>query len=85
MMNRKIDRLGVETSALGMGCWAIGGVWTFMDMPAGWGETDDDESIRAVEASYHHGIRLFDTAAVYGCGHSENFWARLSGRSEKTV
>lgn len=83
MMNRTIERLGMETSALGMGCWAIGGIWTFMDMPAGWGETDDDESIRAVDAAYHHGIRLFDTAAVYGCGHSEELLGKALGSKRK--
>ncbi|MDF1567465.1 MAG: aldo/keto reductase [Spirochaetaceae bacterium] len=66
-----------------MGCWAIGGLWTFMDMPAGWGATNDDESIRAVETAFHHGIRLFDTAAVYGCGHSEKLLGKALGSKRK--
>lgn len=78
-MKRRIGRIGDETSALGMGCWAIGGIWTFMGMPAGWGETDDDESLRAIRAAYDHGIRVFDTAANYGTGHSESLLGRGLG------
>ena len=41
-------RTGIQVSALGLGCWAIGGPWSSGGMPAGWGEVDDDESIRAI-------------------------------------
>jgi aryl-alcohol dehydrogenase-like predicted oxidoreductase len=78
-MTRTIERLGAATSALGMGCWAIGGEWTFLGMPAGWGRTDDIESIRAVRAAFDHGIRLYDTAWNYGCGHSEELLGRALG------
>lgn len=83
ILKRRIPRLDTETSALGMGCWAIGGEWTFQGTPAGWGKTDDAESIRAVEAAYDHGIRLFDTAANYGAGHSERLLAKGLGTNRK--
>jgi aryl-alcohol dehydrogenase-like predicted oxidoreductase len=59
-----------------MGCWAIGGPWTWdqpggRPYPAGWGDTDDNESIRAVHAALDLGVNFFDTAANYGAGHSE--------------
>jgi aryl-alcohol dehydrogenase-like predicted oxidoreductase len=54
-----------------MGCWAIGGEWDFLGSPAGWGATDDAESLRALQAAYDAGVRVFDTAANYGAGLSE--------------
>jgi len=75
MMKRQLgpDR---QTSALGIGTWAIGGPWIFDGRPAGWGAVDDDESIRMIHASVAAGVRLFDTADVYGTGHSESVLGR---------
>ena len=39
-MRRILGRSGIEISAVGMGCWAIGGLWTFMGEAAGWGQLD---------------------------------------------
>jgi aryl-alcohol dehydrogenase-like predicted oxidoreductase len=65
-------RLGERrTSALGIGCWAIGGPWEFDGRPAGWGAVDDEVSIRMIHTAVDAGIRLLDTADVYGAGHSE--------------
>lgn len=68
---------------LGMGCWAIGGpLWAGED-PLGWGEVDDAESIRAIHAGIDRGARYFDTASVYGAGHSEVVLGRaLAGRPD---
>jgi len=54
----------LEVSAVGMGCWAIGGSWTWAQpgenpYPAGWGKTDDKESIRAIHAGLDAGINFF--------------------------
>jgi aryl-alcohol dehydrogenase-like predicted oxidoreductase len=79
-------RTGLQVSALGLGCWAIGGPWTFNGQPAGWGEVDDDESIRAIRRALELGVTLFDTADVYGCGHSERVLGRaLAGRRDDVV
>jgi aryl-alcohol dehydrogenase-like predicted oxidoreductase len=79
-------RTGIQVSALGLGCWAIGGPWTSNGMPAGWGEVDDDESIRAIRRALELGVTLFDTADVYGCGHSERVLGRaLAGRRDEAV
>ncbi len=83
MMTRTLERIGTETSAVGMGCWAIGGEWDFLGTPAGWGKTDDQESIRAVQAAFEHGIRLFDTAANYGTGLSEQLLGQALGANRK--
>ncbi len=85
-MKRTLGRSGIEVSALGMGCWAIGGPWRFIDGPAGWGDVDDDESIRAIHAALDIGVNLFDTAANYGTGHSEEVLGRaLKGRRDGVV
>lgn len=79
-------RSGIETSALGLGCWAIGGPWTFDGRPAGWGEVDDEESVRAIRRGLDLGVTLFDTADCYGCGHSERVLGRaLDGRRDEVV
>jgi aryl-alcohol dehydrogenase-like predicted oxidoreductase len=54
--------------------------------PAGWGKIDDTESIRAIHAGLDAGITLFDTAANYGAGHSENILGQaLKGRRDQVV
>src|SRR5262245_44486135 len=68
---RTLGRSGIEVSALGLGCWAIGGPWTFNGAPAGWSRVDDAESLRALHRAIDLGVTLFDTAANYGAGHSE--------------
>lgn len=73
-------------SALGLGCWAIGGPWTFQGHPAGWGQVDDDESIRAIHCALDTGVNLFDTAANYGCGHSERILgSAVKGRRDRVI
>lgn len=71
---------------LGMGCWAIGGLFWAGDTPQGWGEVDDNESIRAIHAALDRGIDFFDTANVYGAGHSERVLGRaLEGKRSRVV
>ncbi len=85
-MNRKLGRSDIEVSALGMGCWAIGGPLWDGETPHGWGEVDDDESIRALHAAMDLGITFFDTANVYGAGHSERVLGRaLADRRSEVV
>jgi len=89
MLKRRMGKSGLEVSALGMGCWAIGGPWTWKQpgedpFPAGWGQVDDAESIRAIHVAMDLGINFFDTAANYGAGHSESILGEaISGRRDK--
>src|SRR5512139_2812182 len=84
--SRILGRSGIETSAMGLGCWAIGGAWTLNGGPAGFTGVDDTESIRAIHAALDMGVRLFDTAANYGCGHSERILGRaIRGRRQQAV
>jgi aryl-alcohol dehydrogenase-like predicted oxidoreductase len=83
---RKLGRSGIDVSALGMGCWAIGGPYWVKGTPLGWGQVDDDESIRAIHRALELGVNFFDTANVYGAGHSERVLARaLEGRRKEVV
>ncbi len=52
----------MNASAVGFGCWAIGGTWN---------NVTDDESIRAIKTAIETGINFFDVAPVYGKGHAE--------------
>jgi len=54
---------GIEVTPIGLGTWAIGG-WM-------WGGTDEAQSIDTVRAAIDKGIRLVDTAPIYGFGRSE--------------
>ena len=91
MLKRTLGKSKLEVSAVGMGCWAIGGPWTWDQpgkepYPAGWGDTDDDESIRAIHTALDLGVNFFDTAANYGAGHSEVVLGRaLKGKRDKVV
>jgi len=85
-MKRALGRSGIEVSALGMGCWAIGGPFWAGETPLGWGQVDDDESIRAIHAALDRGVNFFDTANVYGAGHSERVLGRaVAGRRSQVV
>ena len=64
-------RIIPNTNRLGLGCWAIGGPFSADGRAVGWGVVDDDVSRAAIAAGVAHGIRHFDTAQAYGCGHSE--------------
>ena len=67
MKRRVLGRTGLAVGAIGFGAWAIGGN-TFGNS---YGSTDDAESRRAVRRAYELGCNFFDTADVYGHGHSE--------------
>src|SRR5689334_4948433 len=60
-----------DLGKLGFGTWAMGGPMTAFGKPVGWGPTDDAESLKALQRAFDLGVRLIDTADVYGCGHSE--------------
>ena len=83
---RMLGRSDIQVSPMGLGCWAIGGVWYWLDGPGGWGDINDNESVRAIHAALDFGINFFDTAANYGTGHSERVLARaLEGKRDKAV
>ncbi len=79
MEYRKLGSSEIKVSAVALGAWAIGG-------GPFWGESDDNESIRAIHAALDVGINIIDTAPVYGFGHSEEIVGKaLLGRRDKAV
>jgi aryl-alcohol dehydrogenase-like predicted oxidoreductase len=84
---RRLGRAGIDVGAIGLGCWAIGGpFWRRGGKASGWGEVDDEESVRAIHRSLDLGVTFFDTADVYGAGHSERVLGRaLAGRRDQVA
>ena len=78
-MNRTLGRSGIDVSAIGLGCWAIGGPHARNGNPVGWGVVNDEQSIAALRRGYELGCTFYDTADVYGCGHSEKILAEALG------
>ena len=68
MRYRTFGRAGWQTSEIGYGMWAIGGMW------AG---SDDEESLRSLQRAVDLGCNFFDTAWGYGEGHSEHLLGEL--------
>ncbi|MBU0769505.1 MAG: aldo/keto reductase [Proteobacteria bacterium] len=60
---RNLGTSDIKISPIIMGTWQAG-----KDM---WVGIDDAESKKAIKAAYDAGITTFDTAEVYGSGHSE--------------
>jgi hypothetical protein len=90
MFKRRLGRSNLEVSAMGLGCWAIGGPWDWLEAdgskrPVGWGQVDDAESIRAI----HYALDAESTSSThanYGCGHSERILSQaIAGQRDKVV
>ncbi|THK37847.1 aldo/keto reductase [Ensifer sp. MPMI2T] len=77
---RPLGRSGLSAAPIGLGCWAIGGHFTLGGKPDGWGEIDDEQSIRAIHLGLEMGASLIDTADAYGTGHSEEVIGRALRR-----
>lgn len=63
-MNYKyLGKTGILVSEIGFGTWGIGGA---TEGASSYGQTDDRESIRALETALEQGVTFFDTATAYG-------------------
>ncbi|MBN2503465.1 MAG: aldo/keto reductase, partial [Anaerolineales bacterium] len=75
---RTLGKSGIEITKLGLGLWAMGG-----DQ---WGATEDQNSLDTIDAALDAGITFFDTADVYGDGHSEELLGKaMQGRRDKFI
>ncbi len=78
MEKRKLGTSEIEVSAIGLGCWAIGG-WM-------WGGTDDEKAVAAIRKAIDVGMFFLDTAAIYGFGHSEEIVGKaIEGRRDEVI
>lgn len=71
---RPFGQTGMQVSAIGFGCWEIGG---------GYGSIEEEQFIQAVRRALDLGITCFDTAEAYGFGASERSLAKALGARRK--
>ncbi|KKI89594.1 aldo/keto reductase [Bacillus sp. SA1-12] len=75
MKYRQLGDTELKISELSFGTWAIGGSW---------GKSDDQEALKGLDRAMDEGVNFFDTADVYGNGHSEELLARATkGKEDK--
>jgi aryl-alcohol dehydrogenase-like predicted oxidoreductase len=77
MQYRTMGTSDLTISAIGFGCWEMGGNQ--------YGDVDDQEEMRAVHRAIDLGVTLVDTAAIYGHGHSEEVLGRALGSRRKEI
>ncbi|MHB8645849.1 MAG: aldo/keto reductase [Thermomicrobiales bacterium] len=77
MQYRTMGASDLTISAIGFGCWEMGGNQ--------YGAVDDQEETRAVYRAIDLGVTLFDTAAIYGHGHSEEVLGKALGTRRKEI
>ncbi|MEI6213388.1 MAG: aldo/keto reductase [Desulfuromonadales bacterium] len=78
MKYRALGNSGIQVSEIGFGAWGIGGL---VQDSSAYGPTDDKVSQQALAAAFDAGVTFYDTAALYGYGHSEE----LIGKTFRTV
>src|SRR5215510_6354031 len=79
MQYRKFGNTDLRVSEIGFGAWAIGGGAMIGNTSIGWGDADDVISKQAIRAALDAGINFFDTADIYGLGHSERIIGETIG------
>lgn len=85
MLYRNFGNTGLQVSEIGFGAWAIGGGAMIGNTSIGWGDADDETSIKAIYAALDAGINFFDTADIYGLGHSENLIGQSVGKMNDVI
>lgn len=75
---RFLGKTGIAVSEIGVGLWAAGGGL--------WGKNDDQAILDMIDAALTAGITFFDTADVYGDGHSEELLGlAMKGRRDQFI
>ena len=67
MNYRTFGRTGWKVSEIGHGMWGMGS----------WLDSDDKQSIKSLHRAVELGVNFFDTAWIYGDGHSEKLLAQI--------
>ena len=76
---------GREIPRLGVGGWPIAGPFFAGDLPLGYGAVEDRDAVNLLRRAADGGVRFFDTAAVYGAGHSETLFGEAFGNRDDVV
>ena len=85
MQYRKFGNTDLNVSEIGFGSWAIGGDAMIGNTAIGWGPADDTVSVKAIHAAVDTGINFFDTADIYGLGHSEELIGKTVGKNKDVI
>lgn len=85
MQFRKFGNTDLKISEIGFGAWAIGGGAMIGTTVIGWGDADDSESRKAIQRARDLGVNFFDTADIYGLGHSEQLIGELLHGDKEAV
>lgn len=76
MRERRFGRMEWKVGEVGYGMWGIGGG------EGGWTGADDESGDAALDEAVRRGCNFFDTAWIYGRGHSERLLGRLRERHQ---
>jgi aryl-alcohol dehydrogenase-like predicted oxidoreductase len=74
---RTLARLGRTVPALAAGCWPLAGPCVNDGLDVGWAPIDDATTLHALRSAWAAGLRLFDTADIYGHGNGERRLGQL--------
>lgn len=85
MNYRNFGNTDLLVSEIGFGAWGIGGPAMVGDIAIGWGDVDDNSSIKALNKSFDLGINFYDTADFYGFGHSEELIGKVFRNSDDVI
>jgi aryl-alcohol dehydrogenase-like predicted oxidoreductase len=74
---RKLGSSGIESTAIGLGCMSLSGVY---------GTSSDEQGIALIHEALDRGITMLDTSDAYGNGHNEELVGKaLRGRRAGVV
>ena len=74
---RKLGSSGIVTSAIGLGCMSLSGVY---------GASSDDDGIALIREALDRGVTMLDTSDAYGAGHNEELVGKaIKGRRPEVV
>lgn len=76
MNYKQLGTTDLKISELSFGTWAIGGAW---------GKTNDEDALKGLARAIEMGVNFFDTADVYGDGHSEELLAKATKGKESKI
>ena len=85
MQYRGFGNTDLKVSEVGFGAWGIGGPAMAGDIPIGWGDVDDDTSVKSLQKAFDLGINFYDTADFYGLGHSEELIGQVFGNRQDVI
>src|SRR5262245_29484896 len=82
MNYRALGGTGLRVTEVGFGTWGLGGN---TGGAIAYGPADDQQSLQALQRSLEVGINFYDTADLYGFGHSEKLLGQAFANRRKDV